>query len=689
MTERGLRMGVFLCDCGNNISSVVNVPEVGEHAKALEGVVLVERSGWLCSTDYQKTLKAKIQEHGLNRVVVAACTPRTHGYLFRRTCEEAGLNKYLFEFANIREQCSWVHRDDKGAATAKAKDLVAMAVARARLLQPLEDVTLPVGRECLIIGGGMAGLTAAHALAEMGFSVALVEREAELGGLLRRLHSLFPQDREAKELLQARVWAVTQHPHITVYTQARVEKIQGFLGNFSVQVQTDSKAELLNVSTLILATGLRERAIAQEDGVITQLQLEERLRQGKLCEVRQVVMINCVGAPDEHSRCSFCRIGCGVALKNARWICSLRPQAQVYILSQDLVLPGREERYLTPALQDPQIILVRYDRKRQPEIERRGGELLVRVYDTLLGDTLELKADLVVQTMALEGDPENQRLARMLKVPLSPGSFFQEAHPKLRPLELMADGVYLCGGVHAPKPLAEVLEQALGAAMKAAIPMQQGLYTTEGITAFVDKEKCNGCGFCERVCPYGAFLVEKKKRAEVVPALCAGCGLCGAECPRDAVITQHFTDEQIEAQIEAALIERPEEKMLAFLCHWCSYVAADFAGISRLQYTSALRPIRVMCSGRVDRKFVLKAFRLGAGAVLVSGCLPGECHYSQGNTHCAKRMEKLKRYLPKWDIDPERLRVEWFSATDGRRFAAVVNGMARDLAPGLRAEKAA
>jgi len=640
-----VRIGVFICHCGSNIAGVVNIPEVVEFSRSLPGVAYVEDGKFICAADFQDRIKECLREHRLDRLVVAACTPRTHAYIFQRTCEEAGLNKYLFEFANIREQCSWVHKEVKEAATAKARDLIAMSVARARHLRPLEDLRLPVGRESLVIGGGIAGLTAALTLADMGFEVILVEKEPDPGGILRKLDCLFPQHARAEELLKPALERVSGHPRIKLYTGSRVTAVSGYLGNFEVRVAHNGGEGQFKVSTIIVATGLREAEPPfRGEGVVTQLELEEMLREGRLRPVRNVVMLNCVGSREE-PRAYCCRLGCGISLKNARIIRERFPEAVVYILTQDIVLPGREHLYLLDALRDGGIRVIRYPQERRPEVTVRGGEKIVRVFDQLLGETLELRADLVVLTVGLEGAADNEELSRMLKVPLAPGNFLQEAHIKLRPLDFATDGIYLCGAVQFPKPAGSVVREAIGAAMRAAIPMYRGEFIADAVKAGVDPERCSGCGRCLEVCPYGAIRIEDSG-ALVIPALCWGCGSCAPTCPRDAISIQHFEDRQVLAAVDAALADNPAGKVLAFLCNWCSYAAADTAGVSRFQYSPAVRIIRVMCSGRVHPRFIYHALGRGAGMVLVAGCKFGDCHYLRGNLTCNERMRKLLEGLP-------------------------------------------
>jgi heterodisulfide reductase subunit A len=685
------RIGVFLCDCGSNIASTIDTANVAAHVAGLDGVALVERAPWICSTSFQETIKEKIRTAGLSRVVVAACTPRTHAYLFRRTCQEAGLNRYLFEFANVREQCSWVHREQKEEATAKARDLVAMAVAKARLLKPLADAKLEVGTRALVVGGGIAGLAAAETLAGFGFEAVVVEKEQELGGVVRRLASLSGPADGAASLLDEKIAAIGADPRVRVLTSTQVREVKGHLGDFRVSLERAGETSEVRVATIVVATGFRESAKGRAlqalglpgdfDGpVLTELELEERLRQGMPAAYSHVVIVNCFGA-DEVPPCGVCRIGCGVALKNARILVDLLPDAHVHILTREVMTPGLEERTLA-LLRHPRLKVIRYSHDRPPVVSPKQGGLAVAVHDEILGEEVSIGADLVVLTLPFEGDPGNQPLAQALKVPLGTGRFFQEAHVKLKPLETIVEGAYLAGCAQGPKWAAEAIQSGIGAAFKAAQPMLKGAHVREAFYGVVERQDCDGCGVCDRVCPFGAVELVKKKEASVVAALCTGCGICAADCPRDAITMNGFEDRQILAQIDAALEHGAGRKILAFLCNWCSDVAADTAGVSRLQYSSAVRVVRVMCSGRVDRSFVLRALERGAGMVLVAGCRFGDCHYVDGNHRCSRRMEKLRWALEKRGIPPEVLRVEWFASTEGQRFADVMNEMAAALERG-------
>jgi heterodisulfide reductase subunit A2 len=681
------RIGVFVCDCGSNIASVIDTASVAEHVAALDGVALVERAPWICSTSFQQTIKEKIRTGALGRVVVAACTPRTHAYLFRRTCQEAELNPYLFEFTNIREQCSWVHRERKEDATAKARDLVAMAVAKARLLKPLADAQLAVGTSALVVGGGIAGLAAAETLSGFGFEAVVVEREADLGGTLRRLGPLHTPDGTG-DLLAETIARIESDPRIRVLTSTRVHEVRGHLGDFRVSLERGGETSELRVATIVVATGFQESAKDEalkalglpagfEGPVLTQAELEERLRRGAPGTYENVVIVNCFGG-EEVPPCGICRIGCGVAFKNARRLVDLLPDASVHVLTREVMTPGLEERTLS-LLRHPRLKMLRYSREQPPVFTPRDGALAVAVRDETLGEELRITADLLVLTLPFQGDPDNRSLAQALKVPLGTAGFFQEAHVKLKPLETMVEGVYLAGCAQGPKWGAEAIQSGVGAAFKAAQPMLKGVHVREATYGVVARDNCDGCGVCERVCPFGAVELVKKKEASIVPALCTGCGICAADCPQDTIVMQGYEDRQVLAQIDAALADEPGRKILAFLCNWCSDVAADTAGVNRLQYSPAVRIVRVLCAGRIDRSFVLRAVERGAGMVLVAGCRLGDCHYVDGNRRCARRMEKLRWALDKKGIPPEILRVEWFASTEGKRFADVMNEMAAAL----------
>lgn len=555
-----IRIGVFICHCGKNIGGIVNVPEVAEYARSLPNVVYVEENLYTCSEEGTSSIKARIPEHNLNRAVVASCTPRTHERLFRNTCEAAGLNRYLLEFVNIRDQCSWVHMRQPEKATEKAKDVIRMGVARAHLLEPLEEKELAVIPTSLVIGGGIAGMSAALNLANQGFEVHLVEKEKELGGLVSHLNKLFTDNREAAELVANVADRVQNHPQITCHLPAQVTDVSGFVGDFKVILKEGEEEKELPVGTIIIATGAREFQPAgqygyrQNPGVMTQLELEERMQKGTVTR-QNIVIINCVGARvPERSYCGrFC---CMTAIKNALLIKENNPEAKIWILHRDLMTYGTEyESYYRTAMQKG-IRFVRYSLDDPPQIIGDGKVDKVSVYHQLLGRQIELPCDTVVLTTPLVPNEDNQVISRMLKIPLSQEGFFLEAHVKLQPVEFATDGIYVCGAARWPTDVPEAITQGYASAAKAGAPMRRGFVKPEAITALVDEDKCAGCQLCARICPFQAIEMQTgngRTVARVTIAQCKGCGLCSAACPSSAIDINHFKDEQILAQIGALI----------------------------------------------------------------------------------------------------------------------------------------
>ncbi len=679
-----IRVGVFVCDCGSNIAGVVNVPEVVEYAKTLKQVVHAEEGKWSCSVDALGSMQRAIKDLHLNRVVVASCTPRTHEPLFKATVKEAGLNPYLLEFVSIREQVSWVHMLEPEVATEKAKDLVKMGVAKAILLEEGQEMKLPVGKECLIIGGGMAGMSAALNVAEQGFKAILVEKGPQLGGLLNKIHRITHEDLEmpAEDIAKATRAAVEVNPNIRVYTQAEIEEVSGYIGHYKVKVKSNGASENLDVSTIIVATGMREiepesRFLYGTDPrVVTQLELEEILKNRAVKGIGNVVIINCVGSKNEKRGC--CNIGCAVSVKNALALKNLNPERKVCVLYRDLSMV-KEEHFQLDAAKAAGVKFIRFPDNRYPEVTEEGNQIRVKVYDLLIGKEFTLPADLLVLTVGFEGAETIEAVKGQLKVSTNPEGFFQERHIKLGPLDFPADGIALCGCAKNPKTLKESCEEGIGAAMRTSIPMKNGHIEAEGIVADIDLTHCNNCGLCYKRCPYGAIRVSEQEEPSVVKALCKGCGLCAADCPKECITIVHYSDEQLLAQVEAALEENPGQKILGFVCHWCALGGVDMAGVSRLQYPPNGRLIRVMCSARVPIKLIERAFELGAAGVLVAGCEFPTCHYISGNYACETRIKRAKKMMAKKGYDPARVWNVWCSAADGPKFANTMGEMAKQL----------
>jgi len=554
------RIGVFVCHCGINIGGVVNVPEVVEYAKTLPNVVYAEANVYTCSQDTQKLIKEKIQENKLNRVIVASCTPRTHEPLFRETVQEAGLNPYLFEMTNIRDQCSWVHMHEPKEATEKAKDLVRSIVAKAKLLKPLKKPLINVTPTGLIIGGGVSGMTAALELAKQGFEVHLVEREKELGGHLRTLHYLLGGE-DPKEKLNTLTNAVKENEKIHVYLGAEVAEVNGFVGNFKshIKLQNGEKKEIEH-GIVIVATGAveykpTEYLYGKDQRVMTQHELEQTIANGQF-KAKNVVMIQCVGARnEERPNCS--RICCGQAIKNALKIKEISPQTEIYVLYKDMRAYGfKEDYYREAAIKG--VLFINYEDERKPKVTNENGKLKVTFWEPVIKEEVEIEPNLLVLSAATIPNPDNKHVAEMLKVPLTKDGFFLEAHMKLRPVDFATDGVFLCGMAHSPKYIDESIAQACATAARATTILSKSTLEMEGIIANVNEDLCSGCRICEYLCPYGAIEMKDKDgkiTAHVIEALCKGCGACGTACPTKAITMGHFTTEEILAQVKAALVE--------------------------------------------------------------------------------------------------------------------------------------
>ena len=563
------RVGVFVCHCGTNIAGVVSVPSVVEYARTLPDVVYVENNLYTCSNDTQERIKEKIKQHNLNRVVVASCTPRTHEPLFRNTVREAGLNPYLFEMANIRDQCSWVHMQEPERASEKSKDLVRMAVAKARLLNSLQKRAVPVVKSALVIGGGLSGMTSAIELANQEFDVYLVEKEKELGGNLRHINYLIsgenPQDK-----LKSLIEQVKKTEKIHLFTDAKIGKIEGTIGNFKTTIASNGKSIEFEHGVVIVASGAqqykpKEYLYGQHDKVITQLELERRLgADGEWSKgannglPRNIVMIQCVGSRDEER--PYCsRICCTEAVKNALKVKELSAETNVYILFRDIRTYGFRESYYTKARRQG-VMFARYEEDRKPEVSQNGTGLKVVVFDQTLKMPLELPADLVVLSAGIVADEGNEEIAKFLKVPLTKEKFFLEAHMKLRPVDFATDGVYLCGLAHSAKAIEESIIQAQATASRASTVLSKDKVELEANISQVVDENCDGCAYCVEPCPYQAItLIEYmrngsvKKTVEVDETACKGCGCCMATCPKKGIFVRGFNLEQLAAQVNAAL----------------------------------------------------------------------------------------------------------------------------------------
>ena len=555
--ENDVKTGVFICHCGSNIAGYLDMEALDEYTQTLPNVTFVQQNLYSCSEGGINEIKKAIKEQDLNRVVVSSCSPRTHEPLFRSSCEEAGLNPYLFEMANIRDQCSWVHMQQREDGTAKAKDLIRMGVAKAALLEPQESIMSQVQIRALVIGGGLAGMTASTALAKRGYEVVLVEKEKNLGGMLNKLNKLGPTMTDASELIEEKIKEVTNNDKITVFTGARVTTVQGFIGKFDVEIETESGKKNIDIGVILVATGGRNfvpEGLYDYDGkrVVTQLELEQLLKKGLDPDIKNVVMIQCVGSRnEERPYCS--RICCQTAVKNAMLIKDQIPDARVSILYRDMQMYGVENEEMFRDSKAKGVRYMHYDPDQPPQVESEQ----VRVYHSLLGREMELPADLVVLSTPLVAQEDAETTSQLLRVPIDENRFFLEGHVKLKPLDFATDGIYLCGSARFPANIREVIAQGLGAASRASIPMSKGSIVVEPIISVLsDEDACRGCGLCVALCPYGALEIrrtEKGRKVHVIDVACKGCGVCASTCYQHALSINSYTSEQIEAQIDAFL----------------------------------------------------------------------------------------------------------------------------------------
>jgi len=768
---------------------------VAEYARKLPNVVYVKTNRYTCADPGQEEIRKGIRDYKLNRVVVAACSPRMHEPTFRRTVSETGLNPFLFEMANIREFSSWCHPSTPKEATEKAKELVKMATAKVRLLEPLNVIKVPVTSRALVVGAGVAGTSAALDLAEMGYLVYLVDRGEIIGGHMAQFGKTFPffecsncpQQIHCPRFscVATRIGAVAVHPNIRLLTYSEVKEVEGVIGSYKVRVvrkprfvdenkciscdrcaekcpiqvpnnfdagmrmrkaiykpfvdatpstytidkenclyfkdgncracqeicpvnavDFEQKPEELkfDVGCIVIATGfdvyepydLENYGFGKYKDVVTALQLERILDSGtqvigKLAKPSDGKMpdsltyIQCVGSRDikKFEYCSgFC---CMLTLKSAVFLKEkYGDKLKINVLYTDMRASRKGNEDFYRKAQNLGINFIRVKLTNREVVKEPETKSLMVFAEKENGEQVEVRSDMVVLATASIPSKGSEEVARIFNISRGSDGFFMESHPKLKPLDTPADGVFIAGACQGSKDVSYSVSQGMGAAARAATILSKPEWKIEPIVAVVDPLKCRNtkvkCGVCARACPYGAIKAPEGEAAEVATAMCHGCGTCVAECPADAITQMHFTDAQIVAQIRAALETNPEDKILAFLCNWCSYAGADLAGTSRFEYPPTIRAIRVMCSGRVDRNFVLEALRLGAGMVLVGAChLPYDCHYISGNYKMKARMDALAPMLQKLGLSPQRFRVEYVSAAEGVKFAEVVREMTEQM----------
>jgi heterodisulfide reductase subunit A2 len=567
------KIGVFVCHCGANIGRIVNVPDTVEYCMTLPNVVYAQEQLFSCATNSAKEITDMINEKGLNRVVVAACSPRTLEPLFRDTLREAGINQYYYEMANIREHNSWVHSKEKEEATEKAKDIIRMSVARACHLKPLQEFDLPVDKRALVVGGGVAGMNCALSIANQGHEVHLVEKDSDLGGITRKIHTTL-EGLDVQAYLSDLTAEVYGHPSIHVYTNASITEATGYVGNFVTRVKSDIGSTEIKHGAAVIAIGVdvytpTEYLYGQDARVMTHLELEEKISHAdeEVAKAQSVVMIQCVGCRnEERNYCS--RLCCSESVKNALALKEINPEMDIYVLFRDVRTYGFKEDYYREAA-NKGVRFIRYEPTDPPLVEPGKSEegrpvLKVTATDYILGKKLELDADIIALAAAVIPSAATKDVANLFKVTLSPDGFFKEAHVKLRPVEFATDGVYLCGLAHYPKFMQETINQAYGAAGRALTLLSHDIVVASGSVCEVEEKKCMGCGACAAICTYGAIELRETKqglKAVVNPVLCKGDGLCNAKCPTGSITLKHFTDEEIMSEIDAVVAEEINEQI--------------------------------------------------------------------------------------------------------------------------------
>ncbi len=553
MRGEPVRIGVFVCSCGTNIAGVVDVESVVEFARNLPGVSYAEQNMFSCSQDSQEKIAGKIKEHALNRVVVAACTPKTHEPLFQETLMEAGVNKYLFEMANIRNQCSWVHKDAHESATEKAKDLVGMAVAKAALLEPLTEPVLEVNQTALVIGGGVAGMTAAKNMADQGYKTLLIEKSGSLGGNALSIHETWKGE-DVQKYLAALTEEMDENENIEIFLNSRITGVEGFVGNFKTTIERDGGARQLEHGVTIIASGASELKpdqylYGEDPRVLTGLELQRRLIDGDpgMRNVNNIVFIQCVGSRvPERPYCS--KVCCTSSIKSAMSLKEMNPGVNVYILYRDVRTYGlREDLYREARSRG--IVFINYDFDRGVDVSRADRDIEVTFTDVALRRRIRLRPDLLVLASAIVTE-KNNPLAMLYKLSQNEDGFFMEAHVKLRPVDFATDGVFVCGLAHSPKPLDESIAQAQAASARAVTLLSAKTIAVSGTIATVDSSACSGCGVCISICPYSApAFDEKTGKARIEPILCKGCGLCVASCRSGAIRLMGFETSEIMSMI--------------------------------------------------------------------------------------------------------------------------------------------
>jgi len=560
------RIGVIICHCGTNIGGYLDSDAVSKYARNIPNVLFSESVLYACNPTTQQLIKDKIQELDLNRFLVASCTPRTHEQLFAETCKEAGLNPYLFHFVNIREQCSWVHMDDRENATEKAKDLVRMGVAKARMLEPLKKGKISIIPKALVVGGGISGMMSAIEIADQGFEVHLVNKENSLGGMLKKVNLLYPFDDDAVDFIHRFHFRIENHPKITVYNKSTIQEVSGYVGNFQVQIQNAQKSHEIKIGVIIVATGATEYEpdlCKKSEKIITNLELEQKIIKNPefFKDLKTISFILCYNARQENKIPYCSKTCCEHALKNINLLKELNQDVEIMVLYRDIQMAGKyNEEFYRYSRQNAHFL--RYDEKNLPEIEINGTSVNLKGQNKLLHEDFGFSTDLLVLVTPMIPNQSANNLSKMLKVPLNKDQFFLEAHIKLRPLDFANEGIFLCGTSSFPKDFMECLSQASGAAGRALRFLTKKFTYSEGIISIIDSEKCIGCEECIPICPYNAIELESglilalgeqefvSNKAKINEALCKGCGTCIPKCPVRAINQKHFRNEEIMVMID-------------------------------------------------------------------------------------------------------------------------------------------
>lgn len=549
------RVGVFVCSCGINIAGVVDVAAVTEYAKTLPHVMFAENNMFTCSTDTQNLITETIKEHNLNRVVVAACSPRTHEPLFQDTLKESGINGYLMEMANIRNQDSWVHQNDPETATAKAKDLVRMAIAKATLSDALPEISVNVTQSALVIGGGIGGITAALGLADQGFMTVLLEKEGRLGGNALKVKTTW-RGESIQKMLAESIARAEQHPNITVYKNAALDSATGSVGNFVSNVNVNGTVHEIRHGAAVVATGALEHEPAEylygeDHRVMTHLQFDDWIEQNvsTVKDSSAIAFIQCVGSRE--SQRPYCsRICCTHSVKSAIQIKTEHPDCRVYIFYRDMRTYGQREDLYRRA-RELGVIFVRFSVDRKPEVFTEDGKLFVKAPDPVLKRHLKIRVDSLILASAIVARQDNHNLVELYKCGMNADGFLNEAHPKLRPVDLSAEGIFAAGLCHYPKPIEETIAQALAAAGRAGVLLSKKTLRLPGTISKHNRDLCMSCLACYRGCPFGAIYIDEDGRVSHNEVKCTGCGICAGVCPAKAFQVQNARDDQVIAMVEA------------------------------------------------------------------------------------------------------------------------------------------